>query len=129
MLSMTGILFAIAALCIGIARYGAPMPKVAALEPAPAPAAAAPARVATPSHLMDCVAQLDAAIAAQRSVGPYCIDQIGEQVRDTSLGDDVHDVRRHWLAAEQAMVAGTGRAQRDKLATTIHAVVRPEFTR
>jgi len=27
------------------------------------------------------------------------------------------------------MIAGTGRAQRDKLAKTIHAVVRPEFTR
>jgi len=124
MLSMTGILFAIAALCIGIARYGSPMPKLVA--PAPEPVAAA---VAKPSHLMDCVAQLDAAIAAKRSIGADCIEQIADQAHDSSLGDDVHDVLRHWLAAEQAMTAGTGRAQRDELADTIHAVVRPEFTR
>ncbi len=128
LLGVVGVLGAVAFVAFIVVRPHARGPAAADAVP---PVAAAPAPKPAPpsSSLMSCVAQLDRSIDAGSSVGSECIREIERQADDLSLGRDVHRVLRDWLAAEQAIVDGADHGARDKLAVTIHRVVRPEFIR
>jgi len=126
--------WAVAALVIagGIAmasRGKAEAPVVAGIEPI----AVAPIVVARPTAsgaLIGCVDALDQVVDAGSSSGGACIAAIRTQAADPTLGDDVQQVLGSWLASELAMASDPAhRAERDRLAPRIKAVVLPSFTR